>query len=416
MRSRPFRLTFLQRFTLLTLAVSILAALALAFGIESAHRAALERDIEISALGRVDAELTKPLDRFAASPHLTPELRRAFERAAADALLAEYVTALRIYRPDGTAVYPAGAPLAADDAHRALNADGLVRVARAGAVTAYAPIFTNGEQVYVVALDFSTGQLAASFDSEGRTIFWTVLGAVAVIFCSLVTLAAGASRELERRRREAASTFVDTLKLMAETVDLRDPYTAGHSQRVARYSRQIATAMKLSAQAIDTVENGALLHDIGKIAVPDHVLFKPAALDPSERAIIARHPVIGAGLLQHVAAMREIVPCIMHHHERIDGRGYPDGLTGGAIPLGARIIAVADTFDAMTTDRPYRRALDPEHAAAELRRIAGTQLDARPVAAFLELLANGEIVPPAAASQTEPVFGRKSEMEALARS
>jgi putative nucleotidyltransferase with HDIG domain len=405
------RLTFLQRFTLLTLAVSILAAFAMAFAIEYAHRQALEGDIEVAALGRVDAELTKPLDALAAAGRMTPELGRQFARAADDARFNEYVTALHVYRPSGLAIYPAGAPGAPGPVHRALSSDSFVRVAAGQTLTAYSPIFASGEQVFVVAVDFSTGQLGAGFKREREAVVAIVAAVVAVIFCSLVALAAGASRELERRRREAQSTFVSTLRLMAETVDLRDPYTAGHSARVAVYSRQIATAMNLSAADVDTVENGALLHDIGKIAIPDSVLFKPAALDPGERAMIGTHPVVGAKLLANVPSMGEIVPCIMHHHERVDGRGYPAGLAGDAIPMGARIIAVADTFDAMTTDRPYRRALDRERAAAELRRVAGTQLDAAVVATFLGLLARGEIELLVSPAREEPMFGRKSAVE-----
>ncbi len=407
------RFTFLQRFTLLTLIVAIAAAFTMALGIENAHRSALEADIEVAALGRVDAELTKPLDDLAAAGHMTPDLTRQFARAADDARFNEYVTALRVYRPNGTALYPAGAANDAEHVHRAVGSDSFLRVASGDTITAYSPIFASGEQVYVVAVDFSTGQLGVGFKRERQTVFAIVVAVVAVIFCSLVALAAGASRELERRRRESQSTFVATLRLMAETVDLRDPYTAGHSARVAVYSRQLATAMKLSREQIDTVENGALLHDIGKIAIPDSVLFKPAALDPGERKIIGTHPVVGAKLLANVPAMNEIVPCIMHHHERIDGRGYPDGLGGDAIPLGARIIAVADTFDAMTTDRPYRRALDLERAATELRRVAGTQLDAAVVATFLDLLARGEVTRLVAPAQDhdEPVFGRKAVVE-----
>jgi putative nucleotidyltransferase with HDIG domain len=407
------RLTFLQRFTLLTLAVSILAAFAMAFAIENAHRQALEGDIEVAALGRVEAELTKPLDALAAAGRLTPELSRQFARAADDARFNEYVTALHVYRPSGVPVYPAGAPVESDPVHRALSSDTFVRVAAGETLTAYSPIFASGEQVYVVAVDFSTGQLGAGFQREREAVFKIVAGVVAVIFCSLVALAAGASRELERRRREAQSTFVATLTLMAETVDLRDPYTAGHSQRVAVYSRRLATALNLSTADVDTIENGALLHDIGKLAIPDSVLFKPSALDAGERALIGTHPVVGAKLLATVPSMGEIVPCVMHHHERVDGRGYPAGLAGDAIPYGARIIAVADTFDAMTTDRPYRRALDLNRAAAELRRVAGTQLDATLVAAFLDLLDRGEIELLVAPSGEEPVFGRKSAVEML---
>jgi putative nucleotidyltransferase with HDIG domain len=406
-----FRLTFLWRFTLQTLAVSVIAAYLLALSIENAHRSAIETDIEVSALGHVNAELTKPLDHLAAAGSMTPAVASELASAANDALLSQYVTALRVYRPSGSAVFPANAPSAPENVHRALNSDNFVRVAGTDSITAYSPIFTNGEQVFVIAVDFSPGQLSVQFQRERQQVFGIVGAVVAIIFLSLVTLAAGASRELERRRREAQSNFVDTLKLMAEAVDLRDPYTAGHSQRVAHYARLLAKALKLSPAEVDTIESGALLHDLGKIAIPDSVLFKPAALDQREREIIGTHPVIGANLLRNLHSMDDIVPCIMHHHERIDGSGYPDKLLGDAIPFGARVIAVADTFDAMTTDRPYRRALALERAVAELQRIAGTQLDARAVEVFLDLIAQGEVRPLLAPAAEEPVFGRKIELE-----
>jgi putative nucleotidyltransferase with HDIG domain len=183
-----------------------------------------------------------------------------------------------------------------------------------------------------------------------------------------------------------------TLNFMAEAIDLRDPYTAGHSRRVAAYSRQLARALGLAESEIDVIESGALLHDIGKIGVADAVLFKPGPLDMPERREIARHPVLGARLLGGLSAMSGVVPCVLHHHERIDGDGYPDGLGGDAIPLGARLIAVTDSFDAMTTDRPYRRAMSIDSAVAEIVRVAGSQLDERLAQTFVELVARGEVV------------------------
>jgi putative nucleotidyltransferase with HDIG domain len=187
---------------------------------------------------------------------------------------------------------------------------------------------------------------------------------------------------------------VQTLTTLAEAVDLRDPYTAGHSRRVAIYSRQLAKNLGLSLHDIEQIEHAALLHDIGKVGVPDSVLFKNGSLDEEERALIRRHPVIGAGLIEGISTMCEIRPCILHHHERVDGSGYPDGLIGDQIPLGARIIAVADSFDAITTDRPYRRGLTSEQAVIELLRGADRQFDVRCVVAFVNLVQRGEIVPP----------------------
>jgi putative nucleotidyltransferase with HDIG domain len=227
-----------------------------------------------------------------------------------------------------------------------------------------------------------------------------------------VALAAGASRELERRRRESQAMFVQTLTTLADTIDLRDPYTAGHSKRVAAYSKLLAEDLGLTVHDVEQIESGALMHDIGKVGVPDAVLFKPGALDADERMLIRGHPVIGAGILRGLPTMSEVVPCILHHHERVDGTGYPDGLCGEAIPLGARIIAVADAFDAMTTDRPYRRGLTVDAAVAELLAQEGTQFDRRCVLAFAELVLRGEIVPPPRAGG-EVVFAQRPVVERL---
>ena len=234
-------------------------------------------------------------------------------------------------------------------------------------------------------------------------------GSVALIFIALVTLATGASRELERRRREAQTTFVETLVTLAETIDLRDPYTAGHSQRVADYSRKLTLALHVDDETVGHIENGALLHDIGKIGVPDAVLFENGALDPRERLLIEHHPVIGTRLIGRVPCAEHVTPCVLHHHERVDGSGYPHGLRHEEIPLGARIIAVADAFDAMTTDRPYRLALSAQTAVERLIEGSGKQFDSRCVAAFRVLVTHGLIVPPL--STVTAVFAQRTALE-----
>jgi putative nucleotidyltransferase with HDIG domain len=280
--------------------------------------------------------------------------------------------------------------------------------------TAIFPVIVDGEQVCSIAIkslpvrrDAGSARLARG-RSDAALAGAFALGAAGV---AAVIALAGPSREIERRRREAQTSFVHTLKLIAEIVDLRDPYTAGHSQRVAHYSRQLARELKLSPGEVDTIENAALLHDLGKIAIPDDVLFKTGPLDDRERAMINTHPEIAARLLQNVRAMQPAIPYIKHHHERVDGAGYPDGLKGDYIPYGARIIAVADTFDAMTSARPYRPAFSLERATAELHAVRGTQLDAGVSRCFLDLLENDRItrlIPPVVKA---PVFGRKLEIE-----
>jgi len=193
-----------------------------------------------------------------------------------------------------------------------------------------------------------------------------------------------AFRDYRQLHHETQSTF----ELLADLLDRRDPYTAAHSQRVAQLTSLILDEFpELPADEREAIVLAARIHDLGKVATSDLILRKPGRLSDDEFAVIKRHPVDGSEILRHLSPYRHIVEIVRHHHERWDGRGYPDGLAGEAIPFGSRVIAVADTYDAMTTDRPYRRALTHEEALAELRRGAGTQFDPAVVAAFERALA-----------------------------
>ena len=173
--------------------------------------------------------------------------------------------------------------------------------------------------------------------------------------------------------------------LLAETLDLRDVATARHSETVGRYSEQIARELQFELARVERIRAAGILHDIGKLGIADAILHKPGPLDPHEWVEIKRHSEIGSRILEH-ANLRDIGAWVLAHHERIDGGGYPQGLPGSAIPVEARILAVADAYEAMTADRPYRRALTLEEARAELRRGAGTQFDAEIVAVFERIL------------------------------
>ena len=183
-------------------------------------------------------------------------------------------------------------------------------------------------------------------------------------------------RLMYQARLQLENTNRELLELFVHTVEFRDPYTSGHSQRVARFSRIIARAIGLSNKEVQRIGRAALLHDVGKIhEVFAPILSKPGALTPEERAIMELHPIKSAELVSKLSDFEDIVPDVRHHHERFDGRGYPDQLAGKSIPLGARIIAFADTIDAMTTDRPYRKGMSPEEVRAELLRCRGSQFD-----------------------------------------
>jgi hypothetical protein len=183
--------------------------------------------------------------------------------------------------------------------------------------------------------------------------------------------------------------FHDTVQALAETIEKRDPYTGGHTRRVMQYSLAIGRMMGLAGGILENVKLAAILHDIGKIGVGDRILLKGDRLDQNETEAMNRHPEYGAEILGHVGQMKDVIPGVRSHHEKFDGTGYPDGLKGLDIPLIARIIAVADTYDAMTTDRPYRKAMSVQEALNELRKNAGTQLGREIVERFIQYCANG---------------------------
>ena len=182
--------------------------------------------------------------------------------------------------------------------------------------------------------------------------------------------------------------FLKMVTALAETLDKKDPYTGGHVRRVVSYSMLIGAELGLGRGQLKELWLAATLHDVGKIGVPDRILGKPAPLNAEEAELMKKHPVFGAEIVSHLANPSVLVG-VRNHHERIDGRGYPDGLRDDELPLVARIIAVADTFDAMTTSRPYRAGLAREKAAAEIAGAAGTQLCPTVVEAFRSLFESG---------------------------
>jgi HD-GYP domain-containing protein (c-di-GMP phosphodiesterase class II) len=189
----------------------------------------------------------------------------------------------------------------------------------------------------------------------------------------------------EERLREFAA---NTVRALALAVDAKDPYTRHHSERVARYTVAIAETLKLSAGRVEQLRTAGVLHDVGKIAVPDAILLSPSALSEEEFEVMKGHSVAGERLVAG-AGMTEIARWVRHHHERFDGRGYPDGLAAAEIAPEARILAVADSFEAMTSDRYYRAALSIDQAVAELHRNAGSQFDPELVEAMAALVSDG---------------------------
>jgi putative nucleotidyltransferase with HDIG domain len=188
----------------------------------------------------------------------------------------------------------------------------------------------------------------------------------------------GALQQLEQ-------SYDDTLEALGGALDLRDAETEGHCKRVTAFSLAVCKTMQVDPRLLPEIARGAFLHDIGKMAIPDNILRKPGPLTAEEQTVMRTHCAVGHEMLSRVPFLRGVAGIVLAHQERFDGTGYPNGLKGEEIPLGARIFAVADTLDAMTSDRPYRSALSLEEAKAEIRRCSGTQFDPKVVNAFLSI-------------------------------
>lgn len=226
----------------------------------------------------------------------------------------------------------------------------------------------------VGVLDIARAPDQPGFDGDDRTLLAICASQIA------------ASLDNSRLYRQLKQQNLETIAALAASIDARDPYTAGHSAQVMRYAVRLGEVLGLGVGQIEALRYGGLLHDIGKIGVPDAILLKPARLLPDELAVMRAHSIVGSDIVRGIKALRPILPIIRHHHERIDGAGYPDGLSGEQIPIEARIMAIADAYDTMTSDRAYRRAMSQGEAIAELLRGRDSQWDGRMIDTFVRLI------------------------------
>jgi len=261
----------------------------------------------------------------------------------------------------------------------------------------YAPVSSHGRVIGAFEIYANPSRLETSIAQRKHTIWMATFAVFAILWALLVLLVRGASGMLRRRTEQLRSrsqalleayekleeSSLQAIESLNATVEAKDPYTAGHSVRVQRIAVAIGEELELPKERLDPLRLAALLHDIGKLAVPDAVLTKPAKLTDEEFELIKRHSEDGARIVGKFGPLRETVPIIRHHHERWDGRGYPDRIAADEIPLEAAVVGLADAWDAMTTDRPYHRALTLEEAFAEVRKGRGTQFAPAVVDAFL---------------------------------
>ncbi|MCX7944083.1 MAG: response regulator [Deltaproteobacteria bacterium] len=244
-------------------------------------------------------------------------------------------------------------------------------VENAPASALFAPIKVNGENYSLLAI-YKLSSNQPFTEGQRKTV---------------LTIADRAGAHIENIQLviRMQNTFSETIQGFAMAIEAKDRYTIGHSERVAKITLEICKGLGLSEEETGRIFQAALLHDIGKIGIRYEELNKPEKLTPKEYEMFKLHPVIGKKILQPITFLQNILPDIYHHHEQYDGSGYPDGLRGEEIPLGARILAIADTYDAMTSDRPYRPALSHDVAIEELKRCSGTQFDPKLVEVFIKI-------------------------------
>lgn len=412
-------LTLLRAFVLLSALVLAAGALVLGTVMTRALRGQAVDDAKVSLTQYTNAIVSDELARgrkVVVTPYAEDVLRRSIA-ARPDVL------SLKVWGPDGVLVWTnleperigqrfeggghvaeviesgtaeaelEGLNAAEDKAEAALGFDHVLEV--------YAPIRNRyGRVVGVFEIYADSAALEASIADRKRTLWLTtavVFALVALLLCFLVRGASTALRrqtETVRQRSKALmesyarleESSLEAIESLNATVEAKDPYTAGHSLRVKRIAVALGQELGLEKHRIDALRFGALFHDIGKLAVPDAVLTKPARLTPEEYELVKAHSSDGAHIVGKFSRLRESVPIIEHHHERWDGAGYPAGLANDEIPLEAAIVGLADAWDAMTTIRPYHRALTLDEACAEIRNGKGTQFSPKVVDAFFVTL------------------------------
>jgi putative nucleotidyltransferase with HDIG domain len=299
-----------------------------------------------------------------------------------------------------------------DKVERSLGFDHMLEV--------YAPIKAGGTGRTIGAYEiYADPKTLESLISSRRHLLWVALAVVFLaLYVVLALLVRGASKllrnqteRLRRRSRELLEAYnrleqssLEAIETLNATVEAKDPYTAGHSQRVQQIALAVGEELGVTGERVDALRYAGLFHDIGKLAVPDAILTKPSGLDAAEFEAIKHHPADGAAIVGKLGRLRASVPLIHHHHERWDGTGYPDKLAGDAVPLEAYVVGLADAWDAMTTDRPYQRALSWDEAAEEVRRGCGSQFAPDVVDAFFAVLRRGGL----------PSAGREADLEQAA--
>jgi putative nucleotidyltransferase with HDIG domain len=419
-RSRFARLSLLKQFSLVSFVLLAAFALLLAYGIQQQlEQNALRQEAE-SAAAQVARILDPNLQPSDLSSPLSAVRYQQVDNLVHTNIMQQHIVRVRIWGSDGTLIY--------SDQNKQVGErfpiEDELADALGGTIGMDVSKLDKAEnqderqqfdrllEVYVPLRPMGAGQVMGAYEiyrdltqlephiADMQRFVWSSVGiGFVLLYASLFTLVRGASRELVRRNAENARLYGETKQLyrdlslsydhtldtLAAALDARDKETEGHSRRVVTYTLALARQLGVPADELDMLQRGALLHDIGKIGVPDAILLKPSALAADEWTVMRRHPEWGQRILSGIPFLEPAARVVYAHQERWDGKGYPRGSAAESIPLGARIFAIADTFDAITSERPYRAARSYAVARAEIEKGAGTQFDPLVVAAFLAI-------------------------------
>jgi putative nucleotidyltransferase with HDIG domain len=416
-------LTLLRAFLVASAVILAVGAIALSSRLSGdLHRAALA-DNARDVAAYTDAVLAPRIVR-GNSVAVTP---RALRRLRNTVRLPEDVRGLNVYARDGRLAFSTTRPDRIGRRRTSPDLKAVVRTNRptaelvdpmgkaAPVVKVWAPLHNaRGRVVGAAEISLDDDVVTATTEASKRTVWYAVGLVFGVLWLALALMVRGASawmraqnddlaarsHDVVESTRELEATLLETIETLNAAVEARDPYTAGHSQRVRRVSLAVGRELRLPARQLGALATAALFHDIGKIGMPDSILTKPDRLDRAEQRVMREHAVRGAEIVSRISSLKDCVPAIRHHHERWDGVGYPDGLSGTDIPIEAAIIAIADAWDAMTTDRPYAVALDLDEAMLQIHAGRGKQFNPSVVDAFAAVARRrpAEILPPDAAT------------------
>ncbi len=388
------RLTLLQRYTLVSAAIAV--------GLTILLSVVTVRAIESVAI-RDEAQVAAELVLRTIAPELQPDdftgSLRADRRALLDALfhahgISDRALRIRLWRADGRLLYSniqepkAPVVAGADFKEKFLKTRRQVENAAPGVVRFFVPVQVEGNPKPLAAFEifYDLAPLHQQLGHIRRTVLTAVPLGMLLLYISVYALISTASRRLLSQHADLVVAHLGTYQSLASAIDAKDSHTGDHSTNVANLAVRVARSLGLRAAQVDEVRICARLHDIGKIGVPDAILMKPGPLNGEERDLLRTHAVRGYEILRSAPLPDEIKLSVRHSHERWDGTGYPDGLASEAIPLYGRIVAVVDAYDAMTNDRPYRKALPVDEAFRRLEREAGGQFDPRIVRLFIWLM------------------------------